>query len=310
MVSGGDGSVSAYDRVRQGQYQAATIPEPLNLHGWQAIDEMNRAFAGAPPSGYVTPGSPGHPGQHLGRWRPEQHLRSRQRLSRPVQEDLGHRVRSQEAGMSTSTSTGKVLSKNIKLITQSDQGGRPDGVQLMVHRGYAYIAHIFSNGVSVMDVRDPKNPKPVNFIPAFGKNWNIHLQTHEDLLFVIDEFNFYANEAFCQGGELLHPIGRGLDQAGGRQCVRRTRRRLQRGLPGVRHLEARPAAPDRPVLDRGTRLPPHVVRGRPVPLCLGLAGRLQRPHDAADAVIHRQAVVHAVARAVRPSARQTSGSIA
>jgi ribose transport system substrate-binding protein len=55
MVSGGDGSVSAYDRVRQGQYQAATIPEPLNLHGWQAIDEMNRAFAGQPPSGYVTP---------------------------------------------------------------------------------------------------------------------------------------------------------------------------------------------------------------------------------------------------------------
>ena len=79
-----------------------------------------------------------------------------------------------------------------------DQGGRPDGVQLMVHRGYAYIAHIFSNGFSVMDVRDPKNPKPVNFVPAFGKNWNIHLQTHEDLLFVIDEFNFYANEAFAK----------------------------------------------------------------------------------------------------------------
>jgi ribose transport system substrate-binding protein len=55
MVSGGDGSVSAYERVRQGQYQAATIPEPLNLHGWQTVDEMNRAFAGQPPSGYVTP---------------------------------------------------------------------------------------------------------------------------------------------------------------------------------------------------------------------------------------------------------------
>jgi len=55
MVSGGDGSVSAYDRVRQGQYQTATIPEPLNLHGWQAVDEMNRAFAGVEPSGYVTP---------------------------------------------------------------------------------------------------------------------------------------------------------------------------------------------------------------------------------------------------------------
>jgi hypothetical protein len=34
-------------------------------------------------------------------------------------------------------------------------------------------------------------------VPAFGKNWNIHLQTHEDLLFVIDEFNFYAAEAFA-----------------------------------------------------------------------------------------------------------------
>jgi ribose transport system substrate-binding protein len=55
MVSAGDGSVSAYNRVRQGQYQAATIPEPLHLHGWQAIDELNRAFAGQPPSDYITP---------------------------------------------------------------------------------------------------------------------------------------------------------------------------------------------------------------------------------------------------------------
>jgi ribose transport system substrate-binding protein len=51
ILSGVDGSVSAYERVRQGQNQAATIPEPLNLHGWQ----INRAFAGQPPSTYVTP---------------------------------------------------------------------------------------------------------------------------------------------------------------------------------------------------------------------------------------------------------------
>jgi hypothetical protein len=93
---------------------------------------------------------------------------------------------------------GGVLSRNMELVSRSDQGGRPDGVQIMVHRGYAYIAHIFSNGVSVLDVRDPKNPKPVNFVPAFGRNWNIHLQTHDDLLLVIDEFNFYAAEAFAQ----------------------------------------------------------------------------------------------------------------
>ncbi len=55
FVSAGDGSVSAYGRIRAGQYQVATVPEPLNLHGWQCIDELNRAFAGVRPSGYVTP---------------------------------------------------------------------------------------------------------------------------------------------------------------------------------------------------------------------------------------------------------------
>jgi hypothetical protein len=97
----------------------------------------------------------------------------------------------------TTTAQPSILSKNVNLVSHSDQGGRADGVQIMVHRGYAYIAHIFSNGVSVVDVRDPKNPRPVNFIPAFGRNWNIHLQTHEDLLLVIDEFNFYAADAFA-----------------------------------------------------------------------------------------------------------------
>lgn len=52
-ISAGDGSESAYARIRDGQYQAATIPEPLNLHGWMAIDELNRALAGEKDSGYV-----------------------------------------------------------------------------------------------------------------------------------------------------------------------------------------------------------------------------------------------------------------
>jgi ribose transport system substrate-binding protein len=52
-ISAGDGSESAYARIRDGQYQAATIPEPLNLHGWMAIDELNRAIAGEKASGYV-----------------------------------------------------------------------------------------------------------------------------------------------------------------------------------------------------------------------------------------------------------------
>ena len=54
LISAGDGSVSAYERIRKGEYQIGTVPEPLNMHGWQAVDELNRAFHGEKPSGYTT----------------------------------------------------------------------------------------------------------------------------------------------------------------------------------------------------------------------------------------------------------------
>ena len=54
-IAGGDGSRAAFQRIRTRNYQLATVAEPLSLHGWQAIDEANRAIAGAPPSGFVAP---------------------------------------------------------------------------------------------------------------------------------------------------------------------------------------------------------------------------------------------------------------
>jgi ribose transport system substrate-binding protein len=52
-VSAGDGSEAAYQRIRTQRYQAGTVPEPLNMQGWQIVDELNRAFAKQPWSGYV-----------------------------------------------------------------------------------------------------------------------------------------------------------------------------------------------------------------------------------------------------------------
>ncbi|MBL1106533.1 substrate-binding domain-containing protein [Streptomyces sp. 5-8] len=54
-IGAGDGDPSAFQRVNGGQYQAATVPEPLTLQGWQILDEFNRAFSGRPASGYVAP---------------------------------------------------------------------------------------------------------------------------------------------------------------------------------------------------------------------------------------------------------------
>jgi ribose transport system substrate-binding protein len=55
LISAGDGSLQAFERIRAGLYQTATVPEPLNMQGWQMVDELNRLFAGQPVSGYVPP---------------------------------------------------------------------------------------------------------------------------------------------------------------------------------------------------------------------------------------------------------------
>ncbi|MGZ8471576.1 MAG: substrate-binding domain-containing protein [Gemmatirosa sp.] len=54
-VAAGDGDAAEFARIRGGDYQRASIAEPLYLQGWQLIDELNRARAGVPASGYVAP---------------------------------------------------------------------------------------------------------------------------------------------------------------------------------------------------------------------------------------------------------------
>ncbi|CAK9886338.1 MAG: hypothetical protein XXXJIFNMEKO3_02766 [Candidatus Erwinia impunctatus] len=103
-------------------------------------------------------------------------------------------------------------SRNMRLISHSDQGGKPDGVQLMVHRGYAYIGHMVSQGFSIVDVRDVRHPKAAGFIAAPPGTWNIHLQTHDDLLLVINARDLFADTRFAdekvyytrQVGDTIH----------------------------------------------------------------------------------------------------------
>jgi hypothetical protein len=83
---------------------------------------------------------------------------------------------------------------NMRIVGHRDQGGRPDGVQIMMHRGYAYIGHMFSRGFSVVDVRDARNPRAVSYFPAPTNTWNVHLQTHDDLLLVVNAKDMFADE--------------------------------------------------------------------------------------------------------------------
>jgi ribose transport system substrate-binding protein len=55
LLSAGDGSAAAFLRLRARVFQTGTVAEPLNLHGWQLVDELNRLLAHQPVSGFVVP---------------------------------------------------------------------------------------------------------------------------------------------------------------------------------------------------------------------------------------------------------------
>ncbi len=80
---------------------------------------------------------------------------------------------------------------NLEFVGHTDQGDRGDGVQIMVQNGYAYVGHMYSGGFTVIDVRDPRDPKPVRFVPAPPDTWSIHLQAHDNLLLVINGVDIY-----------------------------------------------------------------------------------------------------------------------
>ena len=157
--------------------------------------------------------------------------------------------------------------RNMRIIGHTDQGGRPDGVQVMVHRGFAYIGHMFSKGFSVIDVRDAKNPRAVNYVAAPPNTWNIHLQVHDDLLLVIHAKDMFAAAEFSDerayySGALGKTVGTAEIQ---------TKARLERGSCRLRHLEAGDATPHRLHAGRRRRYPPRLVHRRTLGLCVGAA---------------------------------------
>jgi len=84
------------------------------------------------------------------------------------------------------------LASGFTQIGHSDQGGRPDAMQLQYWREHVYVGHLFSAGFSVIDVGDPRQPRTVGYYPAPANTWNIHLQAADDLLLVIHAKDLWA----------------------------------------------------------------------------------------------------------------------
>src|SRR6266705_4177633 len=88
------------------------------------------------------------------------------------------------------------IGRRIRHVSYSDQGGRPDGVQIMVNRRHVYVGHMFNDGVTILDAADPRRLKPVGFFTAGGGTRTHHLQVANDLMLLANGANIVAMQSY------------------------------------------------------------------------------------------------------------------
>jgi hypothetical protein len=76
----------------------------------------------------------------------------------------------------------------------------------MVEGAHAFVGHIFTGGFSVVDVSDPRSPRPIQFVEAPANTCNLHLQAADGLLLVV-----HGRDAFSPNAAAYDP-----DRKGGR----------------------------------------------------------------------------------------------
>ena len=88
------------------------------------------------------------------------------------------------------------IGRRIRHLSYSDQGGRPDGVQVMVNRRHVYVGHMFSDGVTILDATDPRRLKPVGFFTAGVNTRTHHLQVADDVMLLANGANIVAMQSY------------------------------------------------------------------------------------------------------------------
>jgi hypothetical protein len=87
------------------------------------------------------------------------------------------------------------IGSGLRHLSYSDLGGRPDSVQVMPNRGHLYVGHMFSDGVTVLDARDPRALKPVHYF-ATPYTRTHHLQTAGDYLLLANGANLARSQSY------------------------------------------------------------------------------------------------------------------
>lgn len=88
------------------------------------------------------------------------------------------------------------IGQGIRHLSYTDVGGRPDTVQVMHNRDHIYVGHMFNNGVTILDARDPRDLRPVGFFTPGGETRTHHLQVADDLLLLANGANIVAMQSY------------------------------------------------------------------------------------------------------------------
>jgi hypothetical protein len=88
------------------------------------------------------------------------------------------------------------IGRRIRHVSYSDQGGRPDGVQIMVNRRHVYVGHMFNDGVTILDAADPRRLKPVGFFTAGAGTRTHHLQVADDVMLLANGASIVAMQSY------------------------------------------------------------------------------------------------------------------
>src|SRR5436309_2656717 len=88
------------------------------------------------------------------------------------------------------------IGRRIRHVAYSNQGGRPDGVQVMVNRKHVYVGHMFSDGVTILDASDPRTLKAARFFTAGTNTRTHHPQVADHLLLLANGANSVAMQSY------------------------------------------------------------------------------------------------------------------
>ncbi len=167
------------------------------------------------------------------------------------------------------------IGRGIRHVSYSDQGGRPDGVQVMVNRGHLYVGHMFSDGVTVLDARDPRELKPVHFFSTPSTRARITCRRPATTCLLANGANIARSQSLRQLARLLREHARGQH---------REREPFRAGL-SIFDIAKNPAKPrEIAFLEMpGLRRQPALVGRRPLRVRVGALRRLHRSHP-----VHRR----------------------